>query len=94
MSQESRSRTIMSLYLSLGGGTFGNWISIPTGIELNLADVNNIPVSQTASSQPVPLDANGTMKVDLLGVEESSRALKLWKNQWNGSETPTNPFDM
>jgi hypothetical protein len=53
-----------------------------------------LAVEQTASSQPFPLDANGTLTVDLLGIDESSQTLKLWKNQWAGSQAPATPFNL
>jgi integrin alpha FG-GAP repeat containing protein 1 len=52
------------------------------------------PISATPSSlsQPIPLDMNGDMKIDLLGLlSDDLTHPKVWQNVWNASE-PSGPL--
>lgn len=37
-------------------------------------------------SQPIPVDVDGDMKIDLLGLPPSTNYLQVWQNVWNSSE--------
>ena len=50
----------------------------------------NVPSSNLA--QPIPLDADGSMKIDLLGSTPNSKFLTLWKNIWNESDSDSQLF--
>lgn len=75
---ESRTRNQMDLAiypaLITGGFEFNNPISVPP----------------STLSQPISIDVDGDMKIDLLGITPSSSGdpqspLQLWKNVWNAS---------
>ena len=53
-----------------------------------------IPLDVPASTlaQPIPIDANGDLKVDLLGMVPDSEGLKLWKNVINATIGVTGPI--
>ncbi|KAE9384582.1 hypothetical protein BT96DRAFT_1026852 [Gymnopus androsaceus JB14] len=75
----------LSVYPSLTAGGF---------------DVTN-PFSLTSSSlsQPIPLDLNGDMKIDLLGMTPSSQhsstaPFQMWKNVWNASQAYSPLFEV
>ncbi|KAF5372918.1 hypothetical protein D9758_001485 [Tetrapyrgos nigripes] len=55
-----------------------------------------ISVSASSLSQPIPIDLDGDMKIDLLGMTPSSQSstrsiFQAWKNVWNASE-PNSPL--
>ncbi|KAF5324887.1 hypothetical protein D9611_004159 [Ephemerocybe angulata] len=79
MSQgESRDQMDLTLYPSLVGGGF---------------DVQN-PLTLPPSSipQPIPIDIDGDMKIDLLGFSpHTSDKLQVWQNVWNAS-VPDSPL--
>ena len=58
------------------------------------------PISSPSSAlpQPIPVDLNGDMKIDLLGMipsnQGSSSLLKAWRNTWNISESQPTLFDL
>ncbi|KAG6831217.1 hypothetical protein H0H92_012014 [Tricholoma furcatifolium] len=60
-------------------------------------DVQNpLTVPPSTLSQPIPIDANGDLKIDLLGVTPSSQGnskapFQLWQNVWNASQ-PNSPL--
>ncbi|KAI0045090.1 integrin alpha N-terminal domain-containing protein [Auriscalpium vulgare] len=67
----SSSQLSLSLYASKAGG----------GINMD-----PIPVPASTLSQPIPLDIDGDMKIDLLGVQPGDPpVLKIWQNVWNSS---------
>ncbi|KAF9009509.1 hypothetical protein BDQ17DRAFT_1348231 [Cyathus striatus] len=73
----------MTLYPALIGGGF---------------DVTK-PISVPASSlaQPIPIDIDGDMKIDLLGITPASRGttpLQVWQNVWNASQSDSQLFDL
>ncbi|KAF8655798.1 hypothetical protein AX16_002884 [Volvariella volvacea WC 439] len=60
---------------------------------------NVLSVPSSATAQPLLVDINGDMKVDLLGMTPSSRddsqsPLKVWKNVWNASEEDSSLFNI
>lgn len=72
---------------------------LPEGREPNcLPDTEPISVPASTLSQPIPLDVNGDMKIDLLGVPTvkrgSSTPLQVWENHWNASNTQTPLFEL
>ncbi|THH16940.1 hypothetical protein EW146_g3775 [Bondarzewia mesenterica] len=73
MSQSPSSNELaMSLYPAKSGGGF---------------DMDPIYVPPSTLSQPIPLDIDGDMKIDLLGLRSrGSSSPKIWQNIWNVSE--------
>ncbi|KAK7037504.1 hypothetical protein VNI00_010996 [Paramarasmius palmivorus] len=72
----------LSLYPALPGGKFqpNSKLSLPS----------------SSQSQPIPIDLDGDMKIDLLGMTPSSESgsinmLQAWQNVWNASE-PNSPL--
>ncbi|KAF9464632.1 hypothetical protein BDZ94DRAFT_1256197 [Collybia nuda] len=62
-------------------------------------DVNNpIAIPPSTLSQPIPIDVDGDMKIDLLGTTPSkgnSRSpLQLWQNVWNATRPESPLFDV
>ena len=50
-------------------------------------DLDPFSLPSSSLSQPVPLDIDGDMKIDLLGLRPgSSSSLKVWQNVWNASD--------
>ncbi|KZT24072.1 hypothetical protein NEOLEDRAFT_1135604 [Neolentinus lepideus HHB14362 ss-1] len=46
-------------------------------------------------AQPVPMDANGDMKIDLFGITPGrSSVFKIWRNVWNASDPKGGMFDV
>lgn len=57
--------------------------------------MNPIEVPPSTSVQPIALDSNGDMKIDLLGFEPGSgSAYKIWQNVWNASLPKSPMFDV
>lgn len=49
-------------------------------------DIRSIEVPPSTAVQPIALDYNGDLKIDLLGLEAGSgSAYKIWQNVWNAS---------
>lgn len=77
----------------VGGGFGSSHSSSLLSVNLILIWVDATPVSVPASTmaQPIPVDINGDMKIDLLGMTPQSisagNPLKVWRNKWNGSES-------
>lgn len=63
----------MLFYRGLGGGSFAP----------------PVQVRSSGLPQPMPMDAGGDLRVDLLGVvkndETEQQSLRLWKNVWRES---------
>ncbi|KAG8896291.1 hypothetical protein FRB99_008955 [Tulasnella sp. 403] len=73
----------------------GSW---STGLDMEVyvgtssgLSTSPISVPPSTSAQPIAIDANGDMKIDLLGISPSSSppALQIWQNSWNPS-SPSN----
>jgi integrin alpha FG-GAP repeat containing protein 1 len=47
-------------------------------------------------AQPIPIDIDGDMKIDLLGIDPSASQgpLKIWQNVWNASQVDSALFKM
>lgn len=70
----------ISLYMAVSGGGFAS-------------DPLSAPPSTL--SQPIPIDTNGDMKIDLLGITPQSSGsnspIQIWENAWNSSD-PNSPI--
>ncbi|KAJ7778659.1 hypothetical protein DFH07DRAFT_730793 [Mycena maculata] len=82
MAQSSTSNQLdLSLYPALPGGGFdtSNPLSVPSSV----------------LAQPIPIDVDGDMKIDLLGITPSSQGssspFQVWQNVWNASQ-PHSPL--
>jgi integrin alpha FG-GAP repeat containing protein 1 len=80
--------------MALPEGGFGihsrsNSFFIRVLIHMN-KDPDPIPVPPSTLSQPIPIDTNGDMKIDLLGITPqsvgSSTPIQIWQNAWNASQ--------
>ncbi|KLO15303.1 hypothetical protein SCHPADRAFT_914476 [Schizopora paradoxa] len=67
----------MSLYIGIPGGIFN-------------PNAETVPSSNGA--QPIPLDANGDLKIDLLGITLNTGILSIWRNAYNESDEATRTF--
>ncbi|KAF8123775.1 hypothetical protein EV363DRAFT_1179119 [Boletus edulis] len=86
MSANSATTLNMDLYKGNHDGTFRSW-------------TESTPISSPSSAlpQPIAVDLNGDMKIDLLGMIPSSglsSPLKAWRNAWNISESQPTLFDL
>jgi len=59
------------------------------------------PISLPPSTyaQPIPIDTNGDMKIDLLGMTPASKSdpdipLTVWKNVWDSSQPNSAIFNL
>ncbi|KAJ7494497.1 hypothetical protein B0H11DRAFT_2004943 [Mycena galericulata] len=83
MAQSSTSNQLdLSLYPALTGGGFDT--------------SNPLSVPASALPQPIPIDVDGDMKIDLLGMTPSSQGsssspFQVWQNVWNASQ-PHSPL--
>ncbi|KIK59028.1 hypothetical protein GYMLUDRAFT_74611 [Collybiopsis luxurians FD-317 M1] len=64
-------------------------------------DVDNVFTLESSTlPQPIPLDLNGDMKIDLLGITPDSERhtpsapFQAWKNVWNASQEKSPLFEM
>ncbi|KAI6097916.1 hypothetical protein EV401DRAFT_2040044 [Pisolithus croceorrhizus] len=73
----------MTLYAGNNDGTFAS---------------QPISVPPSTLSQPIPVDINGDMKIDLLGMPTdrrgSSNPVQVWKNNWNTSNSEAPLFEL
>ncbi|EJD06255.1 uncharacterized protein FOMMEDRAFT_139451, partial [Fomitiporia mediterranea MF3/22] len=53
-----------------------------------------ISVPSSNAAQPIPLDANGDLSIDLLGIRPGSSSLSIWNNVFNGSDPNTSVFSV
>lgn len=56
-------------------------------------------IDASSLSQPIVVDINGDMKIDLLGMTAASEgkpdvSLKMWKNIWNDSSDARSLFQV
>ncbi|KAG9318236.1 hypothetical protein JVU11DRAFT_317 [Chiua virens] len=79
MSGRSESTLDMALYKGRHDGTF---------------ESTPITSPSSALAQPIPVDLDGDMKIDLLGMVPSSDALTAWKNTWNTTESEPTLFEL
>ncbi|EPQ58671.1 hypothetical protein GLOTRDRAFT_73218 [Gloeophyllum trabeum ATCC 11539] len=81
MSHGQGSRLDMSVYMS--------------SIEGGFDTASPIALPPSTLQQPVPIDANGDMKIDLFGVASGGNgAFKVWRNVWNASDPRSSMFDV
>ncbi|KAH8114092.1 hypothetical protein DFH11DRAFT_1595734 [Phellopilus nigrolimitatus] len=75
----SPSEIVMELYVGAPGNGF---------------ESTPISVPSSNAAQPIPLDANGDLKIDLLGITPGSNSLSLWENVFNQSAANTPVFSI
>ncbi|TFK46364.1 hypothetical protein OE88DRAFT_1667684 [Heliocybe sulcata] len=81
MAQGGGSQLDMAVYLSVVEGGFDT--------------ANPLTLPSSTLAQPVPMDANGDMKIDLFGIAPGrSSAFKIWRNVWNASNPTGGIFDV
>jgi hypothetical protein len=57
--------------------------------------MNPLNVPSSSGVQPMTMDANGDMKIDLLGlVPGSSSSFKIWQNVYNSTQPQSPPFNV
>jgi integrin alpha FG-GAP repeat containing protein 1 len=64
-----------------------------------LSDSSPLSLPPSTYAQPIPVDTNGDMKIDLLAMTEASASdpsmpLTIWKNVWNASQPDSPLFDL
>ncbi|EGO21825.1 hypothetical protein SERLADRAFT_363011 [Serpula lacrymans var. lacrymans S7.9] len=68
------------------------------GVHNDQFDSSPVSVPPSTLSQPIPVDVDGDMKIDLLGIpytqSNTNSPLMVWKNSWNASQTPNSLFDL
>ncbi|KAF9551253.1 hypothetical protein CPC08DRAFT_316251 [Agrocybe pediades] len=83
MSQSQKNNLLdLTLYPSIPGDEF---------------DSNNpLKLPPSTLPQPIPIDVDGDLKIDLLGItpKGSDSILQVWKNVWNASSSTPNLFDI
>ena len=60
-------------------------------------DMNAVSAPPSLLSQPIPVDTNGDLKIDLFGAipsTSSSGPFKIWSNVWNSSDPQSEIFEM
>jgi integrin alpha FG-GAP repeat containing protein 1 len=89
MSTPSRSSKTLELMLHIGSASTGFGASSgPTNSHLiNLvAESSPVSIPPSTLSQPIPLDFNGDMRIDLLGhIASDDKNLYVWRNVWEKS---------
>lgn len=66
------------------------------GLELRVL-LESTPIAAPSSGlpQPIPVDLDGDMKIDLLGMTSSSASLlQAWRNTWNTSDSQPTLFEL
>ncbi|PFH53586.1 hypothetical protein AMATHDRAFT_137318 [Amanita thiersii Skay4041] len=78
----SRSEIEMTLYPGLASGGFNT--------------VESIHVQSSTQAQPIPIDMDGDLKIDLFGESAilGRGSFQLWQNLWNESQPESPLFDM
>ncbi|OCH90654.1 hypothetical protein OBBRIDRAFT_793094 [Obba rivulosa] len=83
MSQAQRSnRLAIDLYVASPEGGF---------------NMNPISAPPSTMAQPIPMDFNGDLKIDLIGIparSSSSSTFKIWSNIWNSSSSNPRIFNV
>ncbi|KAH6919108.1 hypothetical protein BKA70DRAFT_1249281 [Coprinopsis sp. MPI-PUGE-AT-0042] len=77
---ESNGQVDLTLYPALveGGFDVGNPLKLPS----------------STSAQPIPIDIDGDMRIDLLGSRTPDGGLSVWQNVWNSSDPDTVLYEM
>lgn len=87
----------MVLYPALPGGGFSSYWILCAMITSDFTSdvVSPISVASSKAPQPIPVDLDGDMKIDLLGItSDANKPLKAWQNVWNASQAHSPLFDM
>lgn len=66
----------------------------PASISGGFDSQNPLNLPPSAMPQPIPLDIDGDMKIDLLGYQAGTQALKIWQNVWNNSQPNAPLFEL
>ena len=100
-SQSSKSGEVaIELYVASPTGGFGAyplWLQRRRFTKPPVAEFTPISAPASASAQPIPMDINGDLKIDLFGIPSSSLSsspFKVWQNVWNASASKPDLFDM
>ncbi|TDL28289.1 hypothetical protein BD410DRAFT_737497, partial [Rickenella mellea] len=74
----------------------GNTLDMSVYVGINGAGFDPNPISTVSSTlgQPIPIDANGDLQLDLLGMTSDSVSLRLWQNVFNASQSGSPIFDV
>ncbi|KXN92003.1 T-cell immunomodulatory protein [Leucoagaricus sp. SymC.cos] len=57
--------------------------------------VHPVKIQSSTAAQPIPLDVDGDLKIDLLGgTSDSGSQLQVWQNVWNSSSTNSPLFEL
>ena len=99
MSVNSATTLNMALYKGNHDGTFGmSCLTFSARVSRCLTESTPISSPSSALPQPMPVDLDGDMKIDLLGMipssQGSSTPLKAWRNTWNVSESQPTLFNL
>ncbi|KAI0927900.1 hypothetical protein AcV7_009379 [Taiwanofungus camphoratus] len=60
-------------------------------------DMNSISAPPSGLAQPIPMDFNGDLKIDLFGITSPSSTnspFKVWQNIWNASQPNSQMFNI
>ncbi|TFK88288.1 hypothetical protein K466DRAFT_489199 [Polyporus arcularius HHB13444] len=59
-------------------------------------NLNTVSAPVSGLAQPIPMDMNGDLKIDLFGVtsQASSVPFKVWRNVWNSSDPHSDIFSI
>jgi integrin alpha FG-GAP repeat containing protein 1 len=86
----------MSVYVAKYEGGFGTLTKqdLYIIVRSNTVDMNPVDVPPSTTVQPIAMDANGDMQIDLLGLVPGSEPIKIWQNIWNASNPSAPMFNM
>ncbi|KAI0792754.1 hypothetical protein C8Q75DRAFT_751250 [Abortiporus biennis] len=88
--------TLDFLVMSQGSSSNQLDISLYIGSPQGGFNMNFISAPSSALAQPIPMDMNGDLRIDLLGVEPSAPStFKVWQNVWNSSDpSPSKIYEL
>ncbi|KAI0093714.1 hypothetical protein BDY19DRAFT_881949 [Irpex rosettiformis] len=72
-------------------------IDMYAGLPQGGFDLNAVSAPTSTLSQPIPVDTNGDLKIDLFGAipsTSSSGPFKVWSNVWNSSDPQSEIFEI
>ncbi len=97
-SQSTRSGEVaIDLYAASPSGGFGEDTAARSAVRRTelWVDLTPITAPPSVSAQPMPMDVNGDLKIDLFGITSpptSSSPFKVWQNVWNASSSQSDLF--
>ena len=100
MSQgQALNQLAIDLYVSSVQGGFGeeHIESTVSGLSNNSIDASPISAPPSTLAQPIPMDWNGDLKIDLLGISSPSSSaspFRIWQNVWNASQSDSPIFNL